>query len=59
MAVPKKRTSAARRDKRRSHLALSHTNTSTCPQCEALVLPHRICSSCGYYKGEERITVAE
>jgi large subunit ribosomal protein L32 len=26
--------------------------TSTeCPQCSAVILPHRACDSCGYYNG--------
>jgi large subunit ribosomal protein L32 len=33
MAVPKRRTSKARRDQRRSHHALSAPARSTCPRC--------------------------
>jgi large subunit ribosomal protein L32 len=27
-----------------------------CPQCHKPRLPHTVCPSCGYYKGEEIIT---
>lgn len=53
MAVPKRKTSKARRDKRRTHWKLSVPNLITCPQCHELKLPHHICSYCGYYKGKE------
>jgi large subunit ribosomal protein L32 len=50
MAVPKKRTSKSRRDKRRSHERLSAPTVVPCPQCNEPRLPHRICPHCGYYK---------
>ncbi len=53
MAVPKKRTSAARRDSRRSHHALRHVQLSTCENCGAMRRPHRACPECGWYKGRE------
>ena len=59
MAVPKKKTSKARRDKRRAHHALSKPNLIACPQCQELHLPHRVCSNCGYYKGRQVIEIKE
>ncbi|MFH0883461.1 MAG: 50S ribosomal protein L32 [bacterium] len=53
MAVPKKRTSSARRDKRRAHLALKPENVIECPSCGAWMKPHRACPECGQYKGRE------
>jgi large subunit ribosomal protein L32 len=29
---------------------------STCPNCGAKKLPHRVCDSCGFYKGRQIIT---
>ncbi len=29
---------------------------SVCPNCEEKKLPHRVCPSCGYYKGKQIIT---
>ncbi|MDD3839653.1 MAG: 50S ribosomal protein L32 [Clostridia bacterium] len=53
MAVPKRRTSKARRDKRRANYKLASPNVVTCPQCNEPRLPHRVCASCGYYKGKK------
>ena len=30
-----------------------------CPQCGATIQPHRVCTKCGYYKGNEVIKVTE
>ena len=30
-----------------------------CPKCGATLRPHRACTKCGYYKGEEVIKVQE
>ncbi len=51
MIVPKRRTSKARKNKRRSHDALSRPSQSSCPQCSEPKAPHRICSNCGTYRG--------
>ncbi len=55
MAVPKRRTSRAKRDKRRSHDAIGQPARSVCPQCKEPKLPHRVCPSCGTYRGREVI----
>jgi large subunit ribosomal protein L32 len=59
MAVPKQRTSRARRDKRRAHDSLSNPSRSACPQCGAPKRPHRICGQCGTYKGRQIVQVDE
>jgi len=59
MALPKRRTSKARRDKRRSHSKLKPLNLSLCPQCHEPKLPHRVCPHCGTYKGKEIVEVEE
>jgi len=51
MANPKRRHSKARRDKRRAHDALRQPTKSVCPNCAEAKLPHRVCPSCGEYKG--------
>ena len=53
MAVPKRKVSRARRDKRRAHDALTAVSFSKCPQCNEMRLPHRVCPSCGYYRNRE------
>ncbi len=58
MAVPKRKTSKARRDKRRaSNIKMTAPNLSVCPNCNEPMVPHRVCPSCGYYKGEEIVKV--
>ncbi len=51
MAVPKRRTSASRRDKRRAHLRLTPPNLIPCSNCSAPMVSHRVCPECGFYKG--------
>lgn len=50
MGVPKRKTSKARRDKRRAHKSLTVANFSRCPQCNEMRMPHRVCPTCGYYR---------
>ncbi|MCS1351369.1 50S ribosomal protein L32 [Mechercharimyces sp. CAU 1602] len=53
MAVPFRRTSKTRKNKRRTHYKLSVPGMVRCPQCDAMKLAHRVCKECGYYKGAE------
>ncbi|MEF9984479.1 MAG: 50S ribosomal protein L32 [Oscillospiraceae bacterium] len=56
MAVPKRKVSRARRDKRRSNVwKIDAPAFSRCKQCGELKVPHRVCGSCGYYNGREVI----
>ena len=57
MAVPKRKTSKARRDKRRTHWKLAAPQLVPCPQCHELKPLHRVCLSCGYYKNQEVVKV--
>ncbi len=60
MAVPKGKTSKARRDTRRnSHWKLSVPGIVACPNCGAMHLSHRACKKCGYYNGRAVIKVGE
>lgn len=59
MAVPKKKTSKSKKNMRRSHDSVSVPGISTCPQCQEIKQPHRVCSSCGMYKGKEIISSDE
>ena len=52
MAVPKRKTSKARRDSRRANnFKLEAPNLSECPQCHELKPSHTVCAKCGYYDG--------
>ncbi|HXE72944.1 MAG TPA: 50S ribosomal protein L32 [Candidatus Nitrosotenuis sp.] len=53
MANPKYKTPRSKTRKRRSHLRLEVPNVVECPHCHEPKLPHRVCPSCGQYKGRE------
>jgi large subunit ribosomal protein L32 len=55
MAVPKRRTSSTRRDKRRATYKVSAPRLNECPRCHSPRLPHRVCPVCGTYAGREVI----
>ena len=60
MAVPARRVSKARRDKRRSNVwKLDAPTLVKCPKCHAYVRSHRLCSECGYYNGKQVVKVEE
>ena len=60
MIVPKKRTSKARRDKRRAQTwKIAMPNLVTCSRCGELAQSHRMCKACNSYNRREILKVAE
>jgi large subunit ribosomal protein L32 len=53
MAVPKKKTSKSRRDKRRATHAIQAPRLNVCPNCHQPMRPHRMCPTCKTYRGRE------
>jgi large subunit ribosomal protein L32 len=54
VAVPKRRKSRSQRDKRRAnHDRVTAPNVVPCPKCGEMQMPHRVCASCGHYKGRK------
>lgn len=54
MAVPKRKQSSARQNKRRSNVwKMSAPALMKCPNCGELKSPHRVCPHCGYYNGRQ------
>jgi large subunit ribosomal protein L32 len=51
MAVPKRKTSKSKRDKRRTHQKVAGPNVVDCPECQEAKLAHHACPSCGTYRG--------
>jgi large subunit ribosomal protein L32 len=52
MPNPKHRFSQTRTAKRRTHDKVESVQLSTCSNCGAAVVYHRVCPECGYYKGK-------
>ena len=59
MAVQKSKVSKARKRKRRSHDSISAPQQTRCPRCNSRTLPHRICGTCGFYRGKALLQIDE
>jgi large subunit ribosomal protein L32 len=59
MAVPKRRTSSGRRDRRRAHDRLTPTAICRCPQCGNAKQAHTVCKTCGFYRKREVIEILD
>lgn len=58
MAVPKRKISKARRDKRRSSVwKMDAPALVKCPNCGEYKRTHRVCLSCGQYNGRQVLKV--
>ena len=58
MAVPKRRVSKARRDKRRSNVwKMDAPQLMKCTQCGEYKRALRLCTACGYYNGKQVVVV--
>ncbi|NDL66871.1 50S ribosomal protein L32 [Anaerotalea alkaliphila] len=57
MAVPKRKHSAARRDKRKANYKLTAPNLTVCSKCGEPAMPHRACRACGTYKNKAVVEV--
>lgn len=52
-ALPKRKLSKGRKNRRRSQDAISMPTLVPCPHCKSLKKPHAVCPNCGKYKDEE------
>lgn len=59
MALPKGKISKARKHSRRANWKLALPGIVECPQCHQMMLAHRVCKQCGYYKGVQVVKVDE
>jgi large subunit ribosomal protein L32 len=57
MAVPKRRTSKSRLRMRRNSHKQDYAALVKCNNCGELKLPHRVCPSCGFYRGKQVVSV--
>lgn len=58
-AVPKRKVSKSRKNKRRSHHFLTAPGSAACPQCGEARAPHRVCRNCGTYNGRQTLAEAK
>jgi large subunit ribosomal protein L32 len=58
-AVPKRKVSKSRKNKRRSHHFLTAPASAACPQCNEPRAPHRVCRFCGTYDGRQVVRVGD
>ena len=59
MALPKGKISKSRGRMRRANWKLSAPGIVKCPRCAKMKLSHRVCKHCGYYDGQQVITIEE
>lgn len=57
MAVPRNRSSTARKGSRRAHINKSPKSIRNCPNCKALVIPHCVCKACGIYNNRQVVQI--
>ncbi|NQT91713.1 MAG: 50S ribosomal protein L32 [Lentisphaerae bacterium] len=57
MAVPKRKTSKSKIRMRKASHRKSAIQTKACPECGAPHVSHRVCPSCGTYRGRKVLTV--
>jgi large subunit ribosomal protein L32 len=60
MAVPKKKQSTSRRNKRRAnHDRVAAPTVVICSNCSEPKLAHRVCPACGFYADKKVLEVSE
>lgn len=59
MAVPARKTSKAKKAKRRTHFKLEVPGMNPCPNCGELKKSHHVCAACGFYDGKEVVNKEE
>ncbi len=57
MAVPKRKSSKSKIRTRKSAHKAKVRLVKPCPQCGSPQQSHRVCPSCGYYRGRQVLTV--
>lgn len=60
MATPKYKTSKSTAASRKAtNMRLEQPTLTKCTKCGSLILPHRVCPKCGYYKGVQVVNPEE
>lgn len=58
-ALPKRKISKSRRDRRRAHDSIKTFHLVRCSSCGAMKRSHHMCLDCGSYKGRQVLPVDE
>ena len=58
-AVPKRKISKGRKNRRRANDGLKEPAVSVCPKCKKPKRPHFKCENCGFYGPEEKKSSAK
>jgi large subunit ribosomal protein L32 len=59
MAVPKRKLSKSRKRLRRGHDKAKVMAHQACPRCGSPKRSHRVCGTCGYYRGKKMVEVED
>lgn len=59
MAVPKRKQSKSRTDKRFANYKAQSPTLVECPHCHSLKEAHKVCAKCGYYDKVEVVSLNE
>ncbi|MDO8505331.1 MAG: 50S ribosomal protein L32 [bacterium] len=57
MGLPGHRRTSSHKRRRAAHFALDPVSTTKCTHCGKAILPHHLCTHCGYYKGRQVIVM--
>jgi large subunit ribosomal protein L32 len=57
MAVPKRKSSKSRIRSRKASHRRAPVAAQACPECGEATRSHRVCPSCGKYRGRQVLTV--
>ncbi len=58
-ALPKRKISKSRRDRRRAHDFIEPFHLVRCSNCGEMKRSHHMCLECGQYNGRQILAVAE
>lgn len=59
MAVPKRKKSKSKIRMRKAQIKAVVAMVKPCPECGAPHRSHRVCPSCGFYRGVQVLNIAE
>ena len=59
MAVPQHKVSKRAGNSRYANWKIKTPAIRECPQCQEMMLNHRVCKNCGYYDGVQRVEIKE